>query len=265
MSERLHFGLGEFFGAFERRRRQNDMELSLMAAQGYVERHTHLDAHFVLVMDGAYETAAAKGDILGPMALVYNPPGVTHQDRFASPSGRFACLSIAASTIDQFKDACALPDKPSLVRDPRAAIEFLRGAVDEDADIEELSCLALADAGGRRPAMDRTAPRWLSAVLEDIESRIPGRVSVAELASQAGVHPVHLARVFRKFVGVTPAIYAQRARICFAYGLMRRRELTLAEIAYAAGYADQSHLARAFRRATQMAPDAFRKGRPAVI
>ena len=235
-----------------------------MSAHGHVERHAHIDAHLVLVIGGGYLTAAAGADALGPMTLVYNPPGVTHRDRFVTAAGRFACLSIDAQTIDLFNDDFALPEKPTLVPDPCAAIEFFRRAAGEDSDLEEFSMVALAGAGARRPSPERAAPRWLKKAIGAIEDRIPGPVSVTQIASEAGVHPVHLTRVFRRFTGVTPSHYAQDARLRYAYALMRRRDLTLAEIAQAAGYADQSHLARAFRRRTRTGADAFRKGRPSV-
>ena len=126
----LRFKLGEFFGDFERRRRAESVELSVMSAVGHVDRHTHEDAHFVLVLGGFYVTdAAPDADALGPMTLVYNPPGVTHRDHFDSATGRFACLSVKADTIDHFNEECALPRRPVMLRDPAAASDFFRRAL----------------------------------------------------------------------------------------------------------------------------------------
>ncbi len=73
-----------------------------------------------------------------------------------------------------------------------------------------------------------------------------------------GVHPVHLARTFRRVHRMTFAGYVRQVRIEFA-----RRELAvsgapLGDIAVAAGFCDQSHFSRLFKRYTGQTPAEYR-------
>ena len=56
--------------------------------------HVHDGAHLVLVLAGRYVTDASHLEPARPVRLVYNPPGVTHTDRFRESGGIFFSLSI---------------------------------------------------------------------------------------------------------------------------------------------------------------------------
>ncbi len=74
-----------------------------------------------------------------------------------------------------------------------------------------------------------------------------------DLARDAGVHPVHLARAFRKAEKLTPGEYLQRLRVRAACHRLRERDYSLAAIAMECGFADQSHFARVFKKLTKTA------------
>lgn len=76
--------------------------------------------------------------------------------------------------------------------------------------------------------------------------------------SVAGVHPVHLARVFRKFTGCSPAEFVRQRRLERAQVLVRDTMRPLADIAASCGYADQSHFSNVFRRETGHTPGTCR-------
>jgi AraC family transcriptional regulator len=82
---------------------------------------------------------------------------------------------------------------------------------------------------------------------------------VAEIARAVGVHPVHLARAFRRFFGCSPAHYLRRVRIERAARMIRSSSHPLAEIAATCGFVDQSHLTRAFTRSLGTSPAAYRR------
>jgi transcriptional regulator GlxA family with amidase domain len=71
----------------------------------------------------------------------------------------------------------------------------------------------------------------------------------------------HFARQFKQSVGVTPHHYLTQKRLELAQALLTKTELPLSEIAYAAGFSDQSHLARHFRHTLSTTPRAFRHSR----
>ena len=82
---------------------------------------------------------------------------------------------------------------------------------------------------------------------------------MGDLARDAGVHPVHLARVFRKLEKRTPGEYQQRLQLRAACELLRDPEWPLAAIAAECGFADQSHFTRVFRRMAATTPGQFRR------
>jgi AraC family transcriptional regulator len=94
-------------------------------------------------------------------------------------------------------------------------------------------------------------------VRDAIHDRCTANVTIRELAAIAGVHPIHLARVFRRSFACSPGEYLRRCRIEKLRELLLR-DLPLAEVALEAGFNDQSAMTTAFRRATGMTPHAFR-------
>jgi AraC family transcriptional regulator len=101
-------------------------------------------------------------------------------------------------------------------------------------------------------------PAWLTRVLEKLAVEHSQRLTLDELSSEAAVHPVHLSRVFRKFVGEGIGEHVRRLRIRAACEQMLAPEISMAEISLATGFADQSHFTRAFRKVTGMTPAVFR-------
>jgi AraC-like DNA-binding protein len=90
-----------------------------------------------------------------------------------------------------------------------------------------------------------------------------GAASIAGLAEGAGVSRRHLAKLFRAEIGATPKTIARILRFEHARtmaGTVPR--LGWADIAYAAGYADQAHLVREFRQLSGLSPsDLMRRDR----
>lgn len=98
----------------------------------------------------------------------------------------------------------------------------------------------------------------LQRVLERLEADHSPLPSLAELASIADLHPVYLARAFRKRHGIAPSDYLRKRRLHKAVSLIARRR-TLARAASELGFVDESHLHRAFVAEFGMTPGAFRR------
>jgi AraC family transcriptional regulator len=84
-------------------------------------------------------------------------------------------------------------------------------------------------------------------------------VTLDQLANTCGVHPVHLARSFRHHYGCTIGEYIRELRVDFVCRRMRLSNAPLAEIALAAGFADQSHLTRLFKDRMGLTPSEYRR------
>lgn len=110
----------------------------------------------------------------------------------------------------------------------------------------------------REPNGSSGRPRWLDDTRERIHEQLAARPSLAGLAGAGGVHPVTLARAFRRAFGCTVGEYVRSVRIERAARQLAETDLSLAEIALAAGFSDQSHFSNLFRRRTGLSPSRFR-------
>jgi AraC family transcriptional regulator len=124
--------------------------------------------------------------------------------------------------------------------------------------IEGLALEMMAETFRQATASTRAAPPWLGQAKEILHEQFSDRPSLGYLATSMGVHPVHLAREFRRFYGCTITEYVLQRRLEFACHEMLNSRAPLSEIALAAGFFDQSHFARAFKAQMGMSPNQYR-------
>lgn len=121
-----------------------------------------------------------------------------------------------------------------------------------------LSVLSAALRGDRTRDGAAWRPAWLERVEQRLHDEFRSRVSIGELAGEVGVHPVHLARVFRQQHGTTPGAYLRRLRVEWSAAQLAATRLPLNKIAQQAGFADQSHFTRAFKQQMGTTPGRYR-------
>ena len=95
------------------------------------------------------------------------------------------------------------------------------------------------------------------AVEEYVEDNLDQSIGLADLAAVAHLSEYHFARLFNATTGQTPHQFVIAKRVARAKELIRERRLTLAEVAAAVGFADQSHLHRHFKRLVGVTPKQF--------
>jgi AraC-like DNA-binding protein len=86
-----------------------------------------------------------------------------------------------------------------------------------------------------------------------LDERYMRDVSLSELAAACGCSPFHLARAFTAQFGLPPHAYLNNLRVKNAKRMIRAGT-PLADVAYAVGYCDQSHLNRRFKRIVGVTP-----------
>ena len=94
---------------------------------------------------------------------------------------------------------------------------------------------------------------------EMILGDLSGRTSMEEIAAACGLSASHFARSFRKTTGFAPHTWLLRARVERAMALLRQRDVMVAEVATACGFANPSHFARVFTRQIGISPTAWRR------
>ena len=105
---------------------------------------------------------------------------------------------------------------------------------------------------------ETSTPVWIREVCRRITRDVRG-ANLPALARAAGVHPVHLSRTFRRFVGTTITRARHTLRLQRAVEAIIRSNRTIAQIAGEHGFADQGHFTRALVKATGRTPGYLRR------
>jgi AraC family transcriptional regulator len=258
---------GNFFGGARlTRRTPGGFEISHRIAEGppdTVVMHTHADAHFILVSGGRYVSTAAGRPRANRGVLIFNPPGTTHRDHFEAGRGSFFSVSIDPRRTAWPLDGDLAGDGPRHLIDSRQYLlaSGVSGACAHGAEslsVDSLCTELLATLQRNAPRLPAAPPRWLHTALELLHDGYMDELSTADVAGAVRVHPVYLARTFRKHFGCTPGAFARFRRLERAAALLSETTLPLADVALRCGFADQSHLTHCFARTFGLPPGSYR-------
>ncbi|MFS8037023.1 helix-turn-helix domain-containing protein [Xanthobacter sp. AM11] len=116
---------------------------------------------------------------------------------------------------------------------------------------------------GRSPASRRTAlsPRQLRRVTAFIEENCLRNVRLQELAALTDLSQSYFSHAFKAATGLPPGQWHMQARMRRVQHMLEDAQLPLTQIAVAAGFADQAHFTRVFRRFCGVTPAAWRRAR----
>jgi AraC family transcriptional regulator len=258
---------GQFFGRQSKSFETGGFRLTeSVYSQGLrLPLHSHELAKFCFVISGDYvETLGRKEHARRPLTLTYHPPDTTHAETHRAPGHHFL-VELDTRWLEYARDYSVTLDTPVEVRDGlpiRTITQLYREFRHFDAvstlAIQGLMFELLAETSRSSAPRLKQAPPWLHEVTEVLHEQFSETLSLAELAQTAGVHAVHLARAFRKFHQCTVGEYVRRLRVEFASQKLSLTDTPLAEIASMAGFADQSHFSRTFKRSTGLLPTEFR-------
>jgi len=124
--------------------------------------------------------------------------------------------------------------------------------------IEGLALEMLASAARQLAQPSDKAALWLEQARNLIVERFQRPLTVGEVAELVQVHPVSLARAFRRTYHCTVGEYVRKLRIEFACQKLASSEEPLVEIALSSGFSEQSHFCRIFKRLTGLTPSQYR-------
>ena len=104
------------------------------------------------------------------------------------------------------------------------------------------------------PVLER---QRLGGVIDYIEAHLTEEISLADLALVAGLSKFHFSRLFKGAIGLTPHKYVLKRRVERSLPVLKRGELSLAQVAHQFGFADQAHFTRVFKPVKGLTPKAF--------
>ncbi|MBU9135925.1 AraC family transcriptional regulator [Burkholderia multivorans] len=234
-------------------------------------RHAHDEFGVGVIVSGAHRSWSGRGqvDARAGDAIMVNP-GEMHD---GMPIGtraarRWRMLYLAPSLVAGIAAEEALGGielAHPAVRDARlaAAVVQLHARIVESADAplarDEALVTVVAHLLARHA--NRTLPSAgvapaVRVARERLDAAPAEPVSLAELATLSGVSRFQLLRGFARELGITPHAYLLQSRTRLARALLASGR-PIAEAAAEAGFADQSHLTRAFGRQFGITPGRF--------
>jgi AraC-like DNA-binding protein/quercetin dioxygenase-like cupin family protein len=242
-------------------------------APGFVAPpHEHELPFFCVLLEGEMENVYSRGPLrYRRLQNVFHPAGTVHSGTAGPGGARILTLETTADWAERLDGLPALPCGPTTVANDDGPIVVRRlrrelrapgpgsDLVIEGLALELLAAAMRAPAGERRIAAP--APRWLAAVLDRLRDDLATPVRLRDLAADAGVAPARLSAAFRRHTGTSVGEYRRALQVDWVRERLRdrsRRDEPIAEIALAAGFADQAHCTRVFKASTGWTPAKFR-------
>ncbi|WP_433960683.1 helix-turn-helix domain-containing protein [Bradyrhizobium guangdongense] len=110
-----------------------------------------------------------------------------------------------------------------------------------------------------QPTLGGLAPTTLRRAIERLHSDVDTDVSLAALASDAGLSRFHFCRAFKESTGLSPHAWLRQHRLEQAMTMLRDTDDSIVSIAAALGYSSQTAFAAAFRKLTGETPSDWRR------
>ena len=207
-----------------------------------------------VVLQGAVmEEARGEEAFASAASVVVKPADVRHANAFGPDGARLVSAilpeALWTDALDRWRWHHAGPVGGAALRFARA----LRQSPAEAEDDLWALLAAVTDDGTAGPV-----PPWLRRARERMDDEPVAGPSVAALAADADVHPVSLARAFRRAYGCAPTTYRRRLRVRRAADLLASSDAPAAHVALDAGFADQSHMCRDVRAELGLTPGQLR-------
>ena len=242
-------------------------------------RHTHESYTLALIEDGVEEFRYG-GSLLraGRGAVALLNPEMVHTGQAGVPEGwsyrvLYPAVSVVGEVSAELTGSTGSPFFPdTVVDDPRSArlVRAAHLAAEHGDPLASSSLLHAALTGllreharpGGQPGRPAASPPAVRLAADLLHERVTDPPSLDELARVTGLGPFALMRAFRAETGLPPHAYLNQVRVRLARRLLDSG-VPPADAAATAGFADQAHLTRHFKRMLGVPPGAYQRARQA--
>lgn len=259
---------GSFIGRVDTQWKTGLVDLSVVVHDHALDVpvHAHERMFFCVLLRGSYREFVGDRTIeYQPLSIVYHPEGLEHHDYIGPGGARFLTLEVAPGLLGgelrrrrPLSSVSELASDTAVWRMLRLFREAKAGGM-MPVSLEEQAGELVDVVAGTAAEHPRRSPSWLPRVDDFVGEHFRDPVSLADIAGIADVHPVYLSRAFRHFRGQPIRSVVHQRRVRYACELLQRTDRSLATIAVDAGFFDQSHMTRIFRRVTGMTPGRIRR------
>jgi len=232
----------------------------LMKAPYHCDRKSRIS---IILSGGVREIVGNREEAGTPMSIVIKPADARHRNEFSPQGARIVSVCWDANRTPDILSVAGFTEWRWLhgTSPASAGIRFLMQLknAENQSQLEESIIELMADFTNAGMANHQTPPLWLERIAERLRDEYNRALRVQDLAAAAAVHPVYLARAFRKYYGCSVKEYLHQIRVRRAVQSIAGTHTELAHVAYDEGFADQSHLNRIFKKMLGISPGKFRK------
>ncbi len=231
----------------------------------YEEWHTHDKSSISFLLDGTYEeelhrkqyTRTAGNVKFIAAGELHRCHGYTSSTRKINLEFNTALLQALSVTEEQLTEIL-----PASLHTRHILLQLFRELSENRKNInaaaQQLLYGLLFNADGENMT-GKTQPAWVPVLKELLHDEWNNNLSLQQMAAATGVHPVTISRYFPRYFSSSLGDYMRMIKVDKALVMIRSTPLSLTQIAYDCGFADQAHFTRIFKSVTGFLPKEFRK------
>ena len=238
-----------------------------------LEQHRHERTILAIVLEGGFDVHFARRSAHACVGRISCEPATErHGNSFTRSRTRVLVLEVAQAKqqelyfcADVFEraDSWSCTEVDSIAR--RLTHEITHGDDASALAAEGLFYQLLAGGLRARQRVGRAAPpSWLRNAHDLLCSSFIDRIELRTIAAAVGVTPMELSREYHRHFGESPGETVRALRVRWAADQLTSTSEPLARIAHLAGFTDQSHFCRVFKRVLGETPGRYRKARLTV-
>jgi AraC-like DNA-binding protein len=231
-----------------------------------VDWHYHENAYFTLILEGRITESNKKETYHCPAGTLlfhnwqeahYNtkPKGFTRGFHVEIEPKWLNALEVDLSVLRGSSNVCNPLIKIQIYNILK---EFKVNDETSKISIQSLLIELLCSMSRNEVKQQNKMPQWVDTLKQILHDTLADNWTLNSLAHALNIHPVHLSRDFSKYFATNLGDYIRTIKIQKALSLLTNKNLSLTDIAYDCGFADQSHFTRCFKAVNQLNPSYFR-------
>lgn len=226
-----------------------------------VSLHAHENAHITMLLAGATLEKRQRSECYRRAGeAVFFHAGEPHQNSKTVPGSQNFNIEFTPRFFEAYNlTECQIGQ--AIGMNGLAAVEFLRvyrQSLDDDPGAGDTVAMAVLGLLRTRENAGNNPPAWVRQITELLYDRWNEHVSLHELSTETGTHPVTISKYFTRYFGCTLSEYVRKLRVINSIALIKNTPYQLTRIAHESGFADQAHFTKAFKQVTGFLPKEYR-------
>lgn len=218
--------------------------------------HQHQNPYLSVLIKGSYiEYSTGHQWTLTPGSFIFRPSLYNHANEIKHRDCTCINIELKPALLDRFKEKYDLPSEQQVYHPGEfSSLNHIVHALVNTYTNYEYYLLQWAQERATS-LRDNRLVRAAKALIHENASASYGLTFIAQ---QLYIHPVYLARLFKKATGMSLGAYQRQRKVENAVALLYEGQLSITAIAYEVGFFDTAHFIKAFKKCYGVTPANFR-------